>query len=79
MSRRMRWAGNVARMRLHTKFWSENLKVRDHSEDIGLDGRIILEWILWKSAWEGVDWIHVAQDRDLWRAVVNTVMNLRVP
>jgi hypothetical protein len=27
----------------------------------------------------GVDWIHVAQDRDQWRAVVNTVMNLRVP
>jgi hypothetical protein len=29
--------------------------------------------------WEGVDWIHLAQDRDKWRAVVNTVMNLRIP
>jgi hypothetical protein len=29
--------------------------------------------------WDGVDWIHVAQDRDKWRAHVNTVMNLRVP
>jgi len=28
---------------------------------------------------KGVDWIHLAQDRDRWRAVVNTVMNLRVP
>jgi hypothetical protein len=27
---------------------------------------------------EGVDWIHLAQDRDQWRALVNTVMNLRV-
>jgi hypothetical protein len=27
----------------------------------------------------GVDWIHWAQDRDRWRALVNTVMNLRVP
>jgi hypothetical protein len=26
-----------------------------------------------------MDWINVAQNRDLWRAVVNTVMNLRVP
>jgi hypothetical protein len=26
-----------------------------------------------------VDWIHVAQDRDKWRALVNTVMNLRAP
>jgi hypothetical protein len=29
--------------------------------------------------WEGVDWIHLAQDRDQWRAVVNTVMNSLVP
>jgi hypothetical protein len=29
--------------------------------------------------WDGVDWIDLAQDREQWRALVNTVMNLRVP
>jgi hypothetical protein len=29
--------------------------------------------------WEGVDWIHLAQDGDRWRAVVNTVINFRIP
>ena len=29
--------------------------------------------------WEGMDWIDVAEDRDRWRAVLNAVMNLRVP
>jgi hypothetical protein len=27
--------------------------------------------------WGGVEWIHLAQDRDRWRAVVNAVMNLQ--
>jgi hypothetical protein len=33
---------------------------------------------LGETAWDGVDWMHLAQDRDQWRAIVNTVMNLRV-
>jgi hypothetical protein len=30
-------------------------------------------------AWGGMDWTDLAQDMDQWRALVNTVMNLRVP
>jgi hypothetical protein len=29
--------------------------------------------------WDGIDWIDLAQDRDQWSALVNTVTNLRVP
>jgi hypothetical protein len=47
-------------------------------EDPGVDGRIILKWIFERLG-GGVDWIDLAQDRDRWRAVVNAVMNLRVP
>jgi hypothetical protein len=46
--------------------------------DPGVDGRIILKVDLQEVGW-GMDWIELAQDGDSWRAVVNAVMNLRVP
>jgi hypothetical protein len=51
----------------------------DHLGDPGVDERIILKWIFkkWDGwAWTGLSWL---EDRDWWRAVVNAVMNLRVP
>jgi hypothetical protein len=45
--------------------------------DPGIDGRIILK-DLQEVGW-GMDWIELAEDRDWWRALVNAIMNLRVP
>jgi hypothetical protein len=48
-SRRMRWAGHVARMgreEVFTVFWLGGPKARDHWEDLGLGGRITLRWTL---------------------------------
>jgi hypothetical protein len=47
-------------------------------EDPGVDGRIILKWIFERLG-VGADWVDLAQDRDWWRGLVFTVMNLRVP
>jgi hypothetical protein len=48
-------------------------------------GRLRCRWVknikmdLRKIEWDGVDWIDMAQDRDQWRVLVNTVLNLRAP
>jgi hypothetical protein len=50
-------------------------------EDQGLDENIagiVLKCIV--KAWErGMDWVHLAQGRDRWRALENAIMNLRDP
>jgi len=62
----------------YTLFWWGNLRERDHLEDPDVDGRIILRWIFRK--WNGcMDWICLAQDRDVWRVLVNAIMNLQFP
>jgi hypothetical protein len=81
-SRRMRGARHVARMgrgKVHTGFWRGNLRERDHLEDPGIGGRIVLRWIYRKWGCGSMDWIDLAQDREKWRALVNAVMSLRVP
>jgi hypothetical protein len=44
----------------------------------GVDGRMGSKWTLGRLVRVCVGWIHLVQDRDRWRAVVNAVMNLRI-
>jgi hypothetical protein len=58
----------------------ETVKGRDHLEDLGVDGKIInTRMDLGETGLEGVDWMHLAQDKGHLWAVVNTIMNLRFP
>jgi hypothetical protein len=50
---------------------------RDHSRYLGVDGNIIMTGLR-EIGWEAVDCFQLVQDRDQWRALVNTIMNLRV-
>jgi hypothetical protein len=81
-SRRMRWAGHVARM--GEKRNAYRLLV-GKPEGKGPLGRPRRRWVdniiidLLEIGWRGVDWISLAQVRDKWRALVNVVVNLRVP
>jgi hypothetical protein len=76
-SRRMRWTGHAARMiirGINVGYWWEIQKGRDRWEDSDVGGWTILKWML-----DGMGWIDLAQDRDQWRALANTLMNFRVP
>jgi hypothetical protein len=80
--RRMRWAGHIARMGekgTYIGYWWESQRERDNLGDQDVGGWIILGWILGEVGWGDVDWIGLAQDRNRWRALVNSVLNLRVP
>ena len=47
---------------MYTVFWLGDLRERDHLEDPGIDGRIILRWIFWKwdvGIWNGLSWLRI--------------------
>jgi hypothetical protein len=47
---------------MHVKFWSVNLNRRDHLENLGVGGRIILKLML-KEKFEDVGWVHLTQKK----------------
>jgi hypothetical protein len=55
------------------------LKGKNHLKEERVDGRMGSKWTLGGLVGGGgVEWIRLARDRDVWRAVVNAVMKLRV-
>jgi hypothetical protein len=80
-SRRLRWAGHVARMGDRRGAYRALVGKPEGRRPLGRPRRrwgIILKWIFERLG-GGIDWIDLAQYRGRWRALVYTVMNLRVP
>jgi hypothetical protein len=81
-ARKMSWAGHVARMGEKRNGYRLLVGKPAGKRPLGRPRRRWLDNIrmdLVEVRWGDVDWIGVAQDRDRWRALVNAVMNLRVP
>jgi hypothetical protein len=89
-SRRMRWAGHVARMgrggeerrREERNAYRLLVGKPEGKRPLGRPGHMWVDNIrmnLGEVGWGDVDWIGLAQDRNRWRALVNSVINLRVP
>jgi hypothetical protein len=79
---RMRWAGHVARIGEKRNSYRLLVGKREGKRPLW---RPRPRWAdnikiyLLDIGWGSVDWIGLAQDRDKWRALVNAVINLRVP
>jgi hypothetical protein len=81
-SRRIRWAGHVARMEERRNAYRLLVRKPEGKRQLR---RPRHRWVdnfrmdLVEVGWREVDWIGLAQDMNRWRALVNSVLNLRVP
>jgi hypothetical protein len=81
-SRRMRWAWHIARIGGKRSAYRILVGKPEGKRPAGKPRRMWVDNVkmdLREIGWDGMDWINLAQDRDRWRALVSTVMNLRVP
>jgi hypothetical protein len=81
-SRRIRWVGNVARMGEKRIVYRLLVGKPEGRRPLGRPRRRWVDNIrmnLVEVGWGDVDWIGLAQDRDRWRALVNSVLNVRDP
>jgi hypothetical protein len=80
-SRRMRWAGHVARMGEKRDACRLLVGKPEGKRPLGRPKRRWVDNIrmdLGEVGWSNVDWIGLAKDRNRWRALVNSILNLRV-
>jgi hypothetical protein len=78
----MRWAGNVAQMGEKRNAYRLLVWKPEGKRPLGRPRRRWVDNIkidLGEVEWGDVDWIGLAKDRNSWRALVNSVLNLRVP
>jgi ribosome biogenesis protein Tsr3 len=81
-SRRMTWAGHITRMGEKRNAYRLLVGKPEGKRSLGRPRRRWVDNIrmdLVEVSWSDVDWIGLAQDRNRWRARVNSVLNLQVP
>jgi hypothetical protein len=81
-SRRMRWTGHVARIGEKRNVYRLLVGKPEGKRQLGRPRRRWVDNIrmdLGELGWGDEDWIGLAKDRNRWRALVNSVLNLRVP
>jgi hypothetical protein len=70
---------STCREEVYTGFWWGNHRERDRLEDPGVRWEDNIKTDLQEVGCGDMDWIELAHDKDRWRALVNSVINLRVP